>query len=96
VFAKTERKENKLLMPYIVICYFTNERLTMDFERAAERLKKDHSKIQRRRPVATSAQAKQQAERAKQQRQQDAAEREKKRRQEEYITEYYRQCERKF
>ncbi|GAX28593.1 hypothetical protein FisN_1Hh616 [Fistulifera solaris] len=66
----------------------------MDFERAAERLKKDHSKIQRRRPVATSAQAKQQAERAKQQRQQDAAEREKKRRQEEYITEYYRQCER--
>ncbi|GAX19915.1 hypothetical protein FisN_1Lh616 [Fistulifera solaris] len=66
----------------------------MDFERAAERLKKDHSKIQRRRPVATSAQAKLQAERAKQQRQQYAAEREKKRRQEDYITEYYRQCER--
>jgi hypothetical protein len=69
---------------------------TMEFERAAERLKKDHSKIQRRRPVATSAQAKLQAERAKQQRQQEAAEREKKRRQEEYITDYYRQCEREF
>ena len=66
----------------------------MDFERAAERLKKDHSKIQRRRPVATSAQAKLQAERAKLQRQQAAVEREKKRRQEDYISEYYRQCER--
>lgn len=67
----------------------------MDFEHAAQRLKRDQSKLQggRRGKPETSAKAKREAERRKKQQERLAAERQWQKRQQEFIAQYYQECE---
>jgi len=67
----------------------------MDFDRAAQRLKKDQSKLKGRRSVEISAKAKREAELRKKQQDRLAAEKKKQQRREEYIQQYMQQCEAK-
>ena len=66
----------------------------MDFEDAAQRLKRDQKKIRGRKPVVVSEKAKKQAEYQRKQRARMQAERERKRRLEEYQQQYMKSCDR--
>jgi hypothetical protein len=67
---------------------------TMDFEHAAQRLKRDQAQI-RGRTTGISVKAKREVELRKKQQQRLAAERQRQKRKQEFIEHYYKQCERK-